>query len=60
MRTSEFTVGLKTLAIFASSKPTMPKRSMKQDDLLEDFTGRDITPGDPIRIFRKPDAPNYS
>ncbi|HEX7925146.1 MULTISPECIES: hypothetical protein [Bradyrhizobium] len=24
------------------------------------FTGRDITPGDPIRIFRKPDAPNYS
>ncbi|MBR0897227.1 hypothetical protein JQ616_19910 [Bradyrhizobium tropiciagri] len=24
------------------------------------FTGRDITPGDPIRIFRKPDAPSYS
>jgi hypothetical protein len=24
------------------------------------FTGRDLQPGDPIRIFRKPDAPNYS
>jgi hypothetical protein len=24
------------------------------------FTGRTITPGDPIRIFRKPDAPSYS
>jgi hypothetical protein len=24
------------------------------------FTRRDITPGDPIHIFRKPDAPNYS
>ncbi|VIO69589.1 hypothetical protein CI1B_27960 [Bradyrhizobium ivorense] len=24
------------------------------------FTGHDITPGDPIHIFRKPDAPNYS
>jgi len=24
------------------------------------FTGRDVTPGDPIRIFRKPDAPSYS
>ncbi|WP_426440242.1 hypothetical protein [Bradyrhizobium genosp. P] len=24
------------------------------------FSGRDITPGDPIRIFRKPDAPSYS
>jgi len=24
------------------------------------FTGRDLQPGDPIHIFRKPDAPNYS
>ena len=24
------------------------------------FTGRDLQPGDPIRIFRKPDAPDYS
>ncbi|QPF83666.1 hypothetical protein IC762_28825 [Bradyrhizobium genosp. L] len=24
------------------------------------FSGRTITPGDPIRIFRKPDAPSYS
>ena len=24
------------------------------------FTGRDLKPGDPIRIFRKPDAPSYS
>jgi hypothetical protein len=24
------------------------------------FTGRDLTPGDPIRIFRRPDAPAYS
>jgi hypothetical protein len=24
------------------------------------FTGRDLTPGDPIRIFRKHDAPEYS
>jgi len=24
------------------------------------FTGRDLVPGDPIRIFRKPDAPSYS
>jgi hypothetical protein len=24
------------------------------------FTGRDMQPGDPIHIFRKPDAPNYS
>lgn len=24
------------------------------------FTGRNFTPGDPIHIFRKPDAPNYS
>ena len=24
------------------------------------FTGRDFTPGDPIHIFRKPDAPSYS
>ena len=25
------------------------------------FTGRGVVvPGDPIRIFRKPDAPNYS
>ncbi|WP_407166931.1 hypothetical protein [Bradyrhizobium sp. ORS 111] len=24
------------------------------------FTGRTITPGDPIHIFRKPDAPSYS
>ncbi|MBN8988372.1 MAG: hypothetical protein J0H42_09000 [Rhizobiales bacterium] len=24
------------------------------------FTGRDLQPGDPIRIFRKPDAPTYS
>jgi hypothetical protein len=24
------------------------------------LTGRDLRPGDPIHIFRKPDAPNYS
>jgi hypothetical protein len=24
------------------------------------FTGRDLQPGDPIRIFRKQDAPSYS
>jgi hypothetical protein len=24
------------------------------------FTGRPFEPGDPIHIFRKPDAPNYS
>ena len=24
------------------------------------FTGRDLRPGDPIHIFRRPDAPNYS
>jgi O-antigen/teichoic acid export membrane protein len=24
------------------------------------FTGRQLQPGDPIHIFRKPDAPNYS
>jgi hypothetical protein len=24
------------------------------------FTARDLQPGDPIRIFRKPDAPEYS
>ena len=24
------------------------------------FTGRDLQPGDPIHIFRKPDALNYS
>ena len=24
------------------------------------FTGRELMPGDPIHIFRKPDAPNYS
>ena len=24
------------------------------------FTGRDLQPGDPVRIFRKPDAPSYS
>jgi hypothetical protein len=24
------------------------------------FTGRGLEPGDPIRIFRKPDAPSYS
>jgi hypothetical protein len=24
------------------------------------FTRRDLQPGDPIRIFRKPDAPSYS
>jgi hypothetical protein len=24
------------------------------------FTGRELEPGDPIHIFRKPDAPNYS
>jgi hypothetical protein len=24
------------------------------------FTGHDIRPGDPIHIFRKPDAPSYS
>jgi hypothetical protein len=24
------------------------------------FTGRELAPGDPIHIFRKPDAPNYS
>jgi hypothetical protein len=24
------------------------------------FTGHDLQPGDPIRIFRKPDAPDYS
>ena len=24
------------------------------------FTGHDILPGDPIHIFRKPDAPSYS
>jgi hypothetical protein len=24
------------------------------------FTGRGLQPGDPIHIFRKPDAPNYS
>jgi hypothetical protein len=24
------------------------------------FTGRELTPGDPIHIFRKPDAPSYS
>jgi hypothetical protein len=24
------------------------------------FTGRQLQPGDPIRIFRNPDAPNYS
>jgi hypothetical protein len=24
------------------------------------FTGRQFTPGDPIHIFRNPDAPSYS
>lgn len=24
------------------------------------FTGRELEPGDPIHIFRKPDAPDYS
>jgi bacteriorhodopsin len=24
------------------------------------FTGRALEPGDPIHIFRKPDAPDYS
>ena len=24
------------------------------------FSGRQLQPGDPIHIFRKPDAPNYS
>ena len=24
------------------------------------YTRRDLQPGDPIHIFRKPDAPNYS
>ena len=24
------------------------------------FIGRDLQPGDPIHIFRKPDAPSYS
>jgi hypothetical protein len=24
------------------------------------FTGRELAPGDPIHIFRRPDAPNYS
>jgi hypothetical protein len=24
------------------------------------YHGRDFTPGDPIHIFRNPDAPNYS
>jgi hypothetical protein len=24
------------------------------------FTGREFTPGDPIHIFRNPDAPSYS
>ena len=24
------------------------------------LTGRDLRPGDPIHIFRKPDAPSYS
>jgi hypothetical protein len=24
------------------------------------FTGRDLQPGDPIHIFRKPEAPSYS
>jgi hypothetical protein len=24
------------------------------------FAGPDLQPGDPIHIFRKPDAPNYS
>jgi hypothetical protein len=24
------------------------------------FTGYELQPGDPIHIFRKPDAPNYS
>ena len=24
------------------------------------ITGRELQPGDPIHIFRKPDAPNYS
>ena len=24
------------------------------------YCGRDFTPGDPIHIFRNPDAPNYS
>ena len=24
------------------------------------FTGRDLQPGGPIHIFRKPDAPSYS
>lgn len=24
------------------------------------FTGRDLQPGDPIKIFRKQDAPSYS
>ena len=24
------------------------------------YRGNDFTPGDPIHIFRKPDAPNYS
>jgi bacteriorhodopsin len=24
------------------------------------FTARDLKPGDPIHIFRKPDAPDYS
>ena len=24
------------------------------------FTGQELQPGDPIHIFRKPDAPSYS
>jgi hypothetical protein len=27
---------------------------------LAAVTGRNLQPGDPIHIFRKPDAPNYS
>jgi hypothetical protein len=27
---------------------------------IGDTLGRDLQPGDPIHIFRKPDAPDYS
>ena len=43
------------------TKADSPSRTVHV--LMQDhpgLTGRDITPGDPIRIFRKPDAPNYS
>jgi hypothetical protein len=51
---------MKRIAIWACYGIGMVAVGYLALNLYAAVTGRSLQPGDPIHIFRKPDAPNYS